>query len=124
MTLKGWTKQMGDKVNLQCVLFFHCSQEICTARCLGRGAAGSGRYCLTTVHSYAATLQQRLFEEFGHIELIQLLIVLKDYQVMEYLKSPFLNIYHLTRICYVPTERMCFSLLYFCIGCLAFCFKS
>jgi len=34
---------MGDKVNLQCVLFFHCSQEICTARCLGRGAAGSGR---------------------------------------------------------------------------------
>jgi len=41
--LQGWTKQMGDKVNLQCVLFFHCSQEICTARCLGRGAAGSGR---------------------------------------------------------------------------------
>merc|ERR1712112_400378 len=39
----GWTKQMGEKVNLQCVLFFHCSQEICTARCLGRGAAGSGR---------------------------------------------------------------------------------
>merc|ERR1712156_816207 len=34
--LQGWTKQMGDKVNLQCVLFFHCSQEICTARCLSR----------------------------------------------------------------------------------------
>ena len=41
--LQGWTRQMGDKVNLQCVLFFHCSQEICTARCLSRGAAGSGR---------------------------------------------------------------------------------
>jgi len=41
--LQGWNKQMGDKVNLQCVLFFHCSQEICTARCLKRGAAGSGR---------------------------------------------------------------------------------
>ncbi len=31
------------QVNLQCVLFFNCSQEICTARCLSRGAAGSGR---------------------------------------------------------------------------------
>jgi len=41
--LNGWTKAMGDKVNLRCVLFFHCTQEICTARCLGRGAAGSGR---------------------------------------------------------------------------------
>ena len=58
--LQGWTKQMGDKVvnsveylenlitkyvqvNLQCVLFFNCTQDICTARCLGRGAAGSGR---------------------------------------------------------------------------------
>ena len=60
---------MGEKVNLRGVLFFHCTQEICTARypwfltalnlnrhdfqwqrtmlfrlrCLGRGAAGSGR---------------------------------------------------------------------------------
>merc|ERR1712045_221078 len=41
--LQGWNKQMGEKVNLQCVLFFDCSQEICTARCLSRGAAGSGR---------------------------------------------------------------------------------
>jgi len=41
--LSGWTNVMGEKVNLQCVLFFHCTQEICTARCLGRGAAGSGR---------------------------------------------------------------------------------
>ena len=32
------------QVNLQCVLFFNCTQEICTARCLGRGAAGSGRW--------------------------------------------------------------------------------
>jgi len=41
--LQGWNKQMGEKVNLQCVLYFQCSQEICTARCLQRGAAGSGR---------------------------------------------------------------------------------
>jgi len=41
--LQGWTKVMGEKVNLQCVLFFHCTQDICTARCLSRGAAGSGR---------------------------------------------------------------------------------
>jgi len=41
--LEGWTTVMGDKVNLQCVLFFHCTQEVCTARCLSRGAAGSGR---------------------------------------------------------------------------------
>ena len=41
--LQGWNKQMGEKVNLQCVLFFQCSQEICTARCLKRGEAGSGR---------------------------------------------------------------------------------
>jgi len=41
--LQGWNRVMGEKVNLQCVLFFQCSQEICTQRCLGRGAAGSGR---------------------------------------------------------------------------------
>lgn len=41
--LQGWNKQMGEKVNLQAVLFFHCTQEICMERCLQRGAAGSGR---------------------------------------------------------------------------------
>jgi len=41
--LMGWNKQMGDKVNLQRVLFLHCSQEVCMERCLSRGAAGSGR---------------------------------------------------------------------------------
>jgi len=41
--LMGWNKQMGDKVNLQRVLFLHCSQEVCMERCLLRGAAGSGR---------------------------------------------------------------------------------
>lgn len=41
--LTGWTEVMAEKVNLRCVLFFHCTQEICTARCLSRGAAGSGR---------------------------------------------------------------------------------
>jgi UMP-CMP kinase len=41
--LTGWNRVMGDKVNLKRVLFFHCSQEVCTTRCLARGAAGSGR---------------------------------------------------------------------------------
>jgi len=41
--LDGWKTAMGEKVNLQCVLWFHCSQEVCIARCLSRGAAGSGR---------------------------------------------------------------------------------
>jgi UMP-CMP kinase len=34
---------MGEKVNLQFVLFFDCPQETCTERCLSRGQAGSGR---------------------------------------------------------------------------------
>lgn len=41
--LEGWNKQMGDKVNLKFVLFFSCPLEVCTQRCLDRGAAGSGR---------------------------------------------------------------------------------
>lgn len=41
--LEGWNKQMGDKVNLKFVLFFKCPLEVCTQRCLDRGAAGSGR---------------------------------------------------------------------------------
>jgi UMP-CMP kinase len=41
--LEVWNAEMGEKVDLQCVLFFHCSQEVCTKRCLARGAAGSGR---------------------------------------------------------------------------------
>jgi len=38
-----WNKHMINKVNLQRVLFFSCSQEICLQRCLNRGKAGSGR---------------------------------------------------------------------------------
>jgi len=41
--LQVWNEDMGEKVSLQCVLFFQCSQEVCTKRCLARGAAGSGR---------------------------------------------------------------------------------
>ncbi|XP_053628016.2 UMP-CMP kinase-like isoform X1 [Cherax quadricarinatus] len=41
--LEGWNKQMGEKVNLKFVLFFNCPLEVCTQRCLDRGAAGSGR---------------------------------------------------------------------------------
>ena len=41
--LQRWTKVMGDKVTLQCVLFLRCPLEICMVRCLSRGAAGSGR---------------------------------------------------------------------------------
>ncbi|XP_070564354.1 UMP-CMP kinase-like [Ptychodera flava] len=41
--LTGWNKQMGDKSNLKFVLFFDCPEKVCIERCLGRGAAGSGR---------------------------------------------------------------------------------
>lgn len=41
--LDGWERVMSDKAKLLFVLFFECSQEICIERCLGRGAAGSGR---------------------------------------------------------------------------------
>jgi UMP-CMP kinase len=41
--LAGWTQAMSDKVNLLFVLFFDCSEQKCTERCLKRGQAGSGR---------------------------------------------------------------------------------
>ncbi|XP_049877064.1 UMP-CMP kinase [Pectinophora gossypiella] len=41
--LEGWERTMSDKTKLLFVLFFECSQSMCTERCLGRGAAGSGR---------------------------------------------------------------------------------
>jgi len=41
--LDGWTRRCAANVKLLFVLFFDCSQEKCTERCLGRGAAGSGR---------------------------------------------------------------------------------
>lgn len=34
---------MADKVILRGVIFCECSQEVCTQRCLKRGAEGSGR---------------------------------------------------------------------------------
>lgn len=34
---------MSDKVLLKGVLFCECSKEVCTQRCLDRGAKGSGR---------------------------------------------------------------------------------
>ncbi|XP_014204832.1 UMP-CMP kinase [Copidosoma floridanum] len=40
--LKGWTQDMAEKVDLKGVLFFDVSEEVCTKRCLGRGAT-SGR---------------------------------------------------------------------------------
>ncbi|XP_046834059.1 UMP-CMP kinase [Vespa crabro] len=41
--LTGWNKIMSDKVLLKGVLFCQCSKEVCTQRCLDRGAKGSGR---------------------------------------------------------------------------------
>lgn len=41
--LDGWNRVMSDKTKLLFVLFFECSRDLCTERCLGRGAAGSGR---------------------------------------------------------------------------------
>lgn len=34
---------MTDKVVVKAVIFCECSQEVCTQRCLKRGAGGSGR---------------------------------------------------------------------------------
>ncbi|CAH0563357.1 unnamed protein product [Brassicogethes aeneus] len=41
--LEGWNKTVANNVELQFVLFFDCPLDICTERCLQRGAAGSGR---------------------------------------------------------------------------------
>ncbi|KAL0101535.1 hypothetical protein PUN28_018986 [Cardiocondyla obscurior] len=41
--LDGWTKVMAEKVILKGVIFCECSEEVCTKRCLNRGATGSGR---------------------------------------------------------------------------------
>ncbi|KAL1464290.1 hypothetical protein WDU94_003952 [Cyamophila willieti] len=41
--LDGWNKEMADKVDVIYVLFFDCSEDVCVARCLKRGAEGSGR---------------------------------------------------------------------------------
>nr|XP_003703260.1 PREDICTED: UMP-CMP kinase isoform X1 [Megachile rotundata] len=39
----GWNKTMADKCKVKGVLFCKCSKEVCSQRCLKRGAAGSGR---------------------------------------------------------------------------------
>lgn len=41
--LTGWNKAMSDKVILKGVIFCECNEEVCTKRCLNRGAQGSGR---------------------------------------------------------------------------------
>lgn len=45
--LTGWIKSMEEDVdihvNLQRVLYFNCSDQVCIDRCMSRGAAGSGR---------------------------------------------------------------------------------
>ncbi|XP_037025691.1 UMP-CMP kinase [Bradysia coprophila] len=41
--LDGWTLQMSEKVDLQFVIVFDCTEEVCIERCLKRGAGGSGR---------------------------------------------------------------------------------
>ncbi|KOX77775.1 UMP-CMP kinase [Melipona quadrifasciata] len=39
----GWNETMSEKCIVKGVLFCECSKEMCTQRCLKRGAAGSGR---------------------------------------------------------------------------------
>ncbi|XP_037791451.1 UMP-CMP kinase 2-like isoform X5 [Penaeus monodon] len=56
----GWNLTLGNKVNLQCVFFLSCPFELCTERCLGRGAAGSGR-----PDDNEASLQKR-FDTFSN----------------------------------------------------------
>jgi len=41
--LDGWESQMAAKTDVKFTLFFECSEDICTRRCLERGKAGSGR---------------------------------------------------------------------------------
>ena len=41
--IDGWNEAMSDKCIVKGVLFCECSKEVCTQRCLKRGAAGSGR---------------------------------------------------------------------------------
>jgi len=41
--LDGWQRQMSAKTDVKFTLFFDCTEEICTERCLQRGQAGSGR---------------------------------------------------------------------------------
>ncbi|XP_050542131.1 UMP-CMP kinase [Daktulosphaira vitifoliae] len=41
--MTGWTRTIGDQVELLFVLFLDCPEEICIERCMKRGAAGSGR---------------------------------------------------------------------------------
>ncbi|KOC66331.1 UMP-CMP kinase [Habropoda laboriosa] len=41
--IDGWNKVMSEKCIVKGVLFCDCSKEVCTERCLNRGAAGSGR---------------------------------------------------------------------------------
>nr|XP_017011356.2 UMP-CMP kinase [Drosophila takahashii] len=41
--LDGWNRQMSEKVDMQFVLFFDCSEDVCVQRCLGRGQSGTGR---------------------------------------------------------------------------------
>jgi UMP-CMP kinase len=41
--LDGWQRQMSTKTDVKFTLFFDCTEEICTERCLQRGMAGSGR---------------------------------------------------------------------------------
>ncbi|XP_043800065.1 UMP-CMP kinase isoform X2 [Apis laboriosa] len=41
--IDGWNKAMSNKCVIKGVLFCQCSKEVCTQRCLNRGAAGSGR---------------------------------------------------------------------------------
>ncbi|KAH8311129.1 hypothetical protein KR044_004523 [Drosophila immigrans] len=41
--LDGWERQMDGKTDVQFVLFFDCSEDVCVERCLGRGQSGSGR---------------------------------------------------------------------------------
>ncbi|XP_017766110.1 PREDICTED: UMP-CMP kinase isoform X2 [Eufriesea mexicana] len=41
--IDGWVEAMDNKCEIKGVLFCECSKELCTQRCLNRGAAGSGR---------------------------------------------------------------------------------
>jgi len=41
--LTGWTRQLGDRVEILFVLYLDCPHDVCVKRCLGRGEQGSNR---------------------------------------------------------------------------------
>lgn len=73
--LEGWSRVMADKVNLKFVLVFDCPLEVCTDRCLKRGAT-SGRVddnlesLRKRVNTYL-TETKPIIDHYGNLNLVR-----------------------------------------------------